>query len=230
MIPGEKERYVRELLAHRLRLVRNRTAVINELHAVYAKRNVEVPGMIWHRLGPVPWRAEELSGYAPRIVGEDTELLKVINRQIQELDKELGKVGQEDPQTKRLMTIPGVGATTAVAFSSWVGDIQRFPNAKKLVSYFGIAPRVRQSAAKERHGHITKEGSRMARWLLLQAALVNIRMAKQPARSHYLGVSKRRGKQIARVAATRKLVGVMYHLMREQIDYEEFIRRGSNAQ
>jgi len=186
-IPGEKERYVRELLAHRLRLVRNRTAVINELHAVYAKRNVEVPGMIWHRLRPVPWRAEELSGYAPRIVGEDTELLKVINRQIQELDKELGKVGQEDPQTKRLMTIPGVGATTAVAVRSWVGDIQRFSNAKKLVSYFGIAPRVRQSAAKERHGHITKEGSRMARWLLLQAALVNIRMAKQPARSHYLG-------------------------------------------
>ena len=47
----------------------------------------------------------------------------MINRQIQELDKELGKVGQEDPQTKRLMTIPGVGATTAVAVSSWVGDI-----------------------------------------------------------------------------------------------------------
>src|SRR5262245_50406173 len=65
-IPGEKERYVRELLAHRMRLVRNRTAVINELHAVYAKRNVEVPGMIWHRLRPMLWRAEELSGYAPR--------------------------------------------------------------------------------------------------------------------------------------------------------------------
>ena len=70
----------------------------------------------------------------------------------------------------------------------------------------------------------------MARWLLLQAALVNIRMAKQPARSHYLGVSKRRGKQIARVAAARKLVGVMYQLMKEQIDYEEFLRRGGNAQ
>lgn len=229
-IPGEKERYVRELLAHRLRLVRSRTAVINELHAVYAKRNIEVPGMIWHRIRPMPWRAEELSGYAPRIVSENTELLKLINQQIQELDKELGKVGQQDPQAKRLMTIAGVGATTAVAVSSWIGDIRRFSNAKKLVSYFGVAPRVRQSAGKERHGHITKEGSPMARWLLLQAALVNIRMAKQPARSHYLGVSKRRGKQIARVAATRKLVGVMYHLMKEQIDYEEFLRRGSNAQ
>ena len=83
---------MRELLAHRLRLVRSRTAVINELHAVYAKRNIEVPGMIWHRIRPMPWWAEELSGYAPRIVSENTELLKVINHQIQEL----GKVGQED--------------------------------------------------------------------------------------------------------------------------------------
>jgi hypothetical protein len=88
---------VREVLAHGVRLVRNHTAVINELHAVYAKRNVEVPGMIWNRIRPVAWRAEELSGDAPRVVSENAELLKVINHQIQELDKELSKVGQEDP-------------------------------------------------------------------------------------------------------------------------------------
>src|SRR5262249_14660258 len=63
-IPGERERYARELLAHRARLGRTRTAVINELHAIYAKRNIEVPGMIWHRIRPVAWRAEELRGYA----------------------------------------------------------------------------------------------------------------------------------------------------------------------
>jgi len=229
-IPGEKERYVRELLSHRARLVRARIGLINELYALYGKRNVEVPGMLWHRLQPVALRAEELSGHAPKIVGQDVELLKVINGQIQGLDRELKKAAEQDAQAKRLITIPGVGMTTAMAVSSWVGDIHRFSSAKKLVSYFGIAPRVRQSAGKERHGHITKEGSRMARWLLLQAALVSIRMAKQPARSHYLGVSKRRGKQIARVAAARKLVGVMYHLMKEEIDYEEFLSRGSNAQ
>lgn len=229
-IPGEKERYVRELLAHRVRLVRTRTAVINELHAVYAKRNIEVPGMIWHRIRPMPWRAEELSGYAPRIVSENTELLKLINQQVQKLDKELTKAGQEDPQAKRLMTIPGVGATTAVAISSWIGDINRFPNAKKLVSYFGIAPKVRQSASRETHGHISKEGSGMVRWLLLQAALVGIRMSKGPARGHYIGVSRRRGKKIARIAVARKLLGTMYHMMKEEIDYEEFLSRGSNAQ
>ena len=84
---------MRELLAYRARLGRTRTAVINELHALYVKRNVEAPSMIWHRLRPMPWRAEELSGYAPHIVRENVGLLKVINRQIQDLDKELGKAG-----------------------------------------------------------------------------------------------------------------------------------------
>lgn len=229
-IPGERERYVRELLAHRVKLVRTRTAVINELHAVYAKRNIEVPGMIWHRIRPMPWRAEELSGYAPHIVSENAELLKLINQQIQKLDKELKEAGEQDPQAKRLMTIPGVGATTAVAISSWIGEIRRFPNAKKLVSYFGIAPKVRQSANRERHGHISKEGSGMVRWLLLQAALSGIRMSKGPARGHYIGVSRRRGKKIARIAVARKLLGTVYHMMMEEIDYEEFLSRGSNAQ
>ncbi len=81
-IPGEKERYVRELLSHRGRLARTRTAVINELHAVYAKRNVELIGRVWLKAHPVPFRAEELSGYAPRIVQENVELLKVLNGQI----------------------------------------------------------------------------------------------------------------------------------------------------
>ncbi len=128
------------------------------------------------------------------------------------------------------MSIVGVGPQTAIAVSCWVGEIERFPNAKKLGSYFGLAPRVSNSADKQRHGHITKEGNRMVRWLLTQAGLSHIRYAKGEVRRHYLGVQGRRGKSIARVAATRKLVGVMFHMMKDEIDYEEFVRRGSSAQ
>ncbi len=76
------------------------------------------------------------------------------------------KIALEDGSAKRLMTIPGVGAVSAVAMSCWIGEIARFSNAKKLASYFGLAPRVRQSAETERHGHITKEGNRMVRSLV----------------------------------------------------------------
>jgi transposase len=225
-IPGEKERHIRELLSHRARLVRSRTSVINELHAVYSKRNIELVGRVWLRAHPVACRVEDLRGYAPRIVSEDVELLQVLNQQIGGLDKEISRFADADAQARLLTTIAGVGATTAVAVSCWVGEIKRFANAKKLVSYFGLASRVRQSAERERHGHITKEGNRMVRWLLVQAAVVRIRLLKGSARRHYLGIVKRRGKQIARIAVAGKLVGMMFHMMKEGIDYQEFLRRG----
>jgi transposase len=227
-IPPAHQRHIRELLAHRARLVRQRTAVINELRAVYAKRNID-PQAKFHRVRPQVSGVDDLGGYGPRIVGEDLELLGFINRQIAGLDKELIKIALEDAQAQRLMTIPGVGPVSAVAMSCWIGEIQRFSNAKKLASYLGLAPRVRQSANSERHGHITKEGNRMVRMLVIQAALVHTRAGKQPSRQHYLGVLKRRGKQIARVAAANKLLGVIFHMLKQQIDYQEFLRR-SGAQ
>jgi transposase len=229
-IPGERERYVRELLTHRCRIKRTRTTVINELHAVYSKRNIELKGSVWVKARPEAIRVKELTGYGPRIVKENVALLRFVNKQIKDVDKELQKIALEDEQARRLMTIKGVGPQTAIAVSCWVGDILRFQNAKKLASYFGLAPRVSNSANKQRHGHITKEGNRTVRWLLTQAALSHIRHAKGDARRHYLGVQQRRGKSIARVAATRKLVGVMFHMMKDEIDYEEFVRRGSSAQ
>src|SRR5688572_4861572 len=178
---------------------------------------------------PMVSGADDLSGYGPRIVGEDLELLGFINGQIGGLDKDLRKIASEDVESKRLMTIPGVGPVSAVAMSCWIGEIGRFSNAKKLASYLGLAPRVRQSADQERHGHITKEGNRMVRMLVIQAALVHTRRGQGPSRKHYLGVLKRRGKQIARVAAANKLLGAIFHMMRERIDYQEFLRR-SGAQ
>jgi transposase len=215
-------------LAHRARLVRQRTAVINELRAVYAKRNID-PQARLQGMHPVVTGANELGGYGPRIVDEDLKLLGFINGQVGGLDTELKDIAHEDGQAKRLMTIPGVGPVSAVAMSCWIGEIQRFSNAKKLASYFGLAPRVRQSADQERHGHITKEGNRMVRMLVIQAALVHTRRGQGPSRKHYLGVLRRRGKQIARVAAANKLLGAIFHMMRERIDYQEFLRR-SGAQ
>jgi transposase len=225
-IPSERQRQVRELLTHRARVVRQRTAVINELEALYAKRNIDFE-MTGRRGRPIISEAGELSGYGPSIVGRNVELLNVLNEQIRAVDQELERVAKEDPQATRLMTIPGVGPLTAVAVCSSVGDITRFGDAKKLASYFGLVPRVRQSAEHERRGHITKEGNRMVRSLLVEAALSNIRYSKELTRKHYMGVLKRRGKKIARVAAARKLLAAMFHMMKDQIDYKEYVTRNS---
>ena len=169
-------------------------------------------------------------GYGPQIVEEDVALLKALNEQITGLDKALKGVAQEDPEATRLMTHPGVGALTAVAVRAWVGDIHRFASAKHLVSYFGLAPRVRQSAETERHGHISREGNRMVRTLVLQAALSAARHNGGPVRRHYLGVLKRRGKKIARIAAANKLLGVLFQMMKQGMTYEELPQRGGSTQ
>ena len=114
-IPAERERHIRELVAHRGRVVRTRTAVINELHALSSKRNLEVPRYLWHRTQPVPWRPDELGGHGPRMVHEHVALLRALHEQIRGLDQALQAVAQEDPEATRLMTHPGVGAVTAVA-------------------------------------------------------------------------------------------------------------------
>jgi transposase len=163
-------------------------------------------------------------------VDEDVALLTAVNEQLSGLDKALKELAQEDLEATRLMTHPGVGALTAVAIRAWVGDIQRFASAKHLVSYFGLAPRVRQSAATERHGHITKEGNRMVCTLVLQAALSAVRHTSGPVRGHYLGVLKRRGKKIARIAAANKLLGVLFQMMKQRVTYAELHQRGGSPQ
>jgi hypothetical protein len=103
--------------------VRQRTAVTNELRAVYAKRNID-PQANLGRAQPQVSGAGDLSGYGPRIVGEDVELLGFVNRQIGGLDKELMKIALEDGSAKRLMTIPGVGA---LVDCSWARLRRRSP-------------------------------------------------------------------------------------------------------
>src|SRR5262249_9658975 len=82
----------------------------------------------------------------------------------------------------------------------------------------------------ERHGHISKEGNRMVRTLLLQAAITAVRHSGGPVRRHYLGVLKRRGKKIARIAATNKLLGVLFQMLKQGLTYEELHQRGGGAQ
>src|SRR5215467_998 len=229
-IPAARERHIRELLAHRGRVVRTRTAVINERHALSSKRNLEVPRYLWHRQAPEPWQPEALGGDGPQIVHEHVALLKALHEQIRGLDQALKALAQEDPEARRLMTHPGVGAITAVAVRAWVGDIRRVASAKPLVSDCGLAPRVRQSADMERHGHISKEGNRMVRTLLLQAAITAVRHSGGPVRRHDLGVLKRRGKKIARIAATNTLLGVLFQMLKQGLTYEELHQRGGSAQ
>jgi len=101
---------------------------------------------------------------------------------------------------------------------SEIGDINRFPNKFKLVSYAGLCPSIKQSGNKEIRGHITKQGSRMLRWILIQCANVAIRHDDY-LRSFYLRIKRRRGHNIAIVATARKMLVCIYFMLKRKEVY-----------
>jgi hypothetical protein len=120
---------------------------------------------------------------------------------------------------RRLMSVPGVNLHTAATFMAWVGDIGRFSSARKLVSYLGLDPKVRQSGTEPvRYGHISKEGASEARHMLCEAAWVVVRYPS-PLRAFGQRIAARRGAGIATVAVARKLVVLFWHLLTKEEDY-----------
>lgn len=219
--PDEWTRSLRRRLQRRSKLVRSRTRAKNELHAVLARNLKGRPPMsdVFGK-GGREW-LEQLE-----LAPDERETVQGCLRQVDFLDGEVGLIERElaaqaleSEQIRRLMTVPGVSLISAATFVAVVGDVTRFATPKKLVSYVGLDPRVRQSGeAPARHGHISKQGPGEARHMLCEAAWVVIR-TPGPLRAFYERVRARRGAQIALVATARKLCVLFWHLLTRESDY-----------
>lgn len=136
------------------------------------------------------------------------------------LDREIAQSAVDDPAVKRLLTITGVNLTVAAGLIAAIGDIRRFHDPQKLVSYVGLNPRVRQSGlGLAQHGRISKRGRAHARAMLVEAAWAAAK-APGPLRAFFLRIRARRGHQIAAVAVARKLAVLCWHLLTKNTDYQ----------
>jgi transposase len=209
-------RQLRALLRHRASLVRLGTSLRNRIHAVAADHGFDRSASYWTGPGR-GWLAELALPQASREVV--TDCLAVIDGLaplIDRIDGELRQHAKADPRVKVLTTLPGVGQFTALMMLAEIGDITRFPNARKLASWAGLTPTVRGSDLKVRHGHISKQGSAWLRWVLNQAAQTAKRSPQFAAT--YSAIAKRRGKKVATIAIARKLLTRAYHLLAEMQD------------
>jgi transposase len=152
-------------------------------------------------------------------------LLAWLTTRIDHLDDQIAAAVEADPRARLLLTHPGVGPLTALTTVLVLGPLARFPDSKHVVSYVGLAPAINASADKQRLGKITKQGNALLRWVLGQAAPLAAR-ADDDLRRRYFAVLHRRGRPKAKVALARKLLVRLYVMLRDQIDYEEFRRRG----
>ena len=218
--PSAEQRDLRQLLVHRHKLVEIRTRVKNGLQHLALNRGVRKKSSLWSVRGRAELEKLPLQGWTARRREDLLHLLAELNRQIDELDKAVGDAAEEHPQARLLMTQPGVGPITALAFVLTIGDVTRFKHSKQVASYLGLIPREHSSGGKQRLGAISKQGNRFLRQLLVEAAQTANRL-DEGFRKQYQARCHRKPKGVAKVAAARKLTVRLYWMLRQNVGYPE---------
>ena len=226
-VPSWENRDLRQLLWHRHRMVQARTRIMNQLQAVALNEGLRCKKRLWRTERP---RLESfsLAPWASRRRRDLLELLDRLNPTIAELSQAVEREVEKFPEAQRLATHPGVGPLTAMAFVLIIGEAERFQCGKQVASYLGLVPMEDSSGNRRRLGHITKQGSSILRFLLVEAAQVTVRSLPE-WRSRYFHLMMRRGRKIAKVAMARRLAVCLYWMMRQGWDYQQWIEFGSHA-
>src|SRR5450755_145295 len=222
-MPSAEQRDVRQLLIHRHKLVEMRTRVKNGLQHLAMNRGMQKKSRLWSAAGQQALRELPLPGWAGRRRQDLLGLLKSLDQQIGELDQAAEETAQRDKMAHLLMTQPGVGPITALAFVVTIGDVGRFRRGKQVASYLGLIPRERSSGGRQRLGAISKQGNRFVRTLLVEA-VHNVTRLDEGFRKTYQLRCHRMAKGVAKVAAARKLAVRLYWMLRTNTAYPEIVQ------
>ncbi|HEY1423900.1 MAG TPA: IS110 family transposase [Candidatus Acidoferrum sp.] len=227
-VPTPIERDARQLLLHRHKLVGLRTQVKNQLQALALNQGVQRKGKLWSATGRKQLEVLPLLPWASRRRAELVVLLDQLEVSISELDGAVIEQANTRPAARRLMTHPGVGPITALAFVLTIGPAQRFGRGKQVASYLGLIPSEHSSGGRrQRLGHISKQGSPFLRGLLVEAAQSAVRHEPELHRA-YQRLAQRKCRALAKVAMARKLAVRLYWMLRLDMDYAQLIQ-GSHA-
>ena len=222
-VPNEEKRSRRELLRHRMKLVKTRTEVRNRIHSLLDKHGLRIPYRTPFSKKAVSWlREQSLSFMDDAILRSDLAILEAVDEQVGFMEEKIAALAVEDPQVRLLMTMTGVGYFTAMLLLAEIGDINRFSSDKRLASWAGLAPSVHQSGEKIRIGGVGGPGNRRVRWVMIQCAHT-ARQHDPRLRSLYERYSRRGGGKRAVVAVAHEMIRIGYFMLKRNEPY-----RGQN--
>jgi transposase len=227
-VPTPENRDLRQLLWHRHRLVQMRIRIMNQLQAVAMNEGKRWKKKLFSEQGRAQLEKLQLAPWASRRRKELLELLNCLNPTIAELTGAVEQEAKRRPEVLRLMTHPGAGPITALAFVLIIGTWERFHCGKQIGSYVGLIPCEDSSAGRQRLGHISKQGSSLLRFLLVEAGQAAARI-NPDWRRRYIHLAMRRHKSIAKVAMGRKLGVRLYWMWRNGREYSQSVEFGSYA-
>lgn len=222
-----EQRHVRSELLVRDALVRTRTRYVSVIKAAVRREGLRLSqGEPEHTALKV--RAIELREEVVQELTPILEVLSPLNREICSADKRIEQLGRNDPVVRRLMTAPGVGPVTALAFVASLDEVTRFRGAHQVESYLGLVPSEYSSGERQHRGRITKRGNARMRSLLVEAGWRILRSRRSECtalRAWAMQIAARRGKRIAVVALARRLSGILYAMWRDGNEYRVPVRR-----
>jgi transposase len=221
--PTAGQRDLRQLLIHRHKLVEIRTRVKNGLQHLALNRGLQKKSSLWSVRGRACLKELPLEGWTARRREDLLKLFAELEAQVKELDQAVEQAAEQNPQARLLMTQPGVGPITALAFVLTIGDVSRFEHSGELASYVGLIPSEYTSGGKQKLGSITKQGNRFLRQLLVEAVQTTCRL-DEGFRREYQARCHHKPKGVAKVAAARKLAVRLYWMMRQNVAYPEIAR------
>jgi transposase len=228
-LPTPELRRERERSRFRLHLVKHRSSLKNRIHSTLIAFGHQCPvsdlfGVAGRKLLddldiPERWRGN---------VDASLMLIDQLERQIDEIVKELKAAGADHRYVPLLMTAPGIGWIVAYTIAAEIGDISRFSTPVKLTGYTGLCPRVSQSGDMDRRGPLSKHGPKYLRWGLMEAA---IHAADHPLyRERYQRTKKRLGKQrgakVAQIELSRKLAEAIWYMLTRNQPFKPFAPAG----
>jgi transposase len=215
-LPDFTQRAERERARFRLYLVRKRSSLKHRIHAQLLAFGHACPvSDLFGRHGrellerlhfPEPWRGGVLAALA---------MIDDLDRQIAGIDAELRRLGAGHRYIPLLMSAPGIAWVLAYTIAAEIGDITRFASPAKLTGYSGLCPRVYQSGATDRRGHLTHAGPRYLRWALMEAATHACRHPAYRARYQHTKrrLGRQRGAKVAQVDVARRLAEAIWHML-----------------
>jgi transposase len=206
-----------------------RTRLQHTLQAIALNHGLRQGRALWSAAGQTAVNALPLPVYTSQRRTELLSLYVQLQKRIQELDREVEEQAQQRPQARRLLSHPGVGPVTALATEVFLGDPSRFTTGNQVASYIGMIPCEHTSGKRQRLGKLSKQGNSLLRYLWTEAAMSTVRKDPELQR-FYRRKLVQKGMGQARVAAARKLGIRLWIMLRDQIDYEEFCRRGKLRQ
>ena len=225
-VPSSENRDLRQLLWHRHRLVQMRTRIMNQLQALAMNEGRRWKTKLWSEQGRAELEKLPLAPWASRRRQELLDLLDRLHPTIDELTAAAEQEARKRPEVVRLMTHPGVGPLTALAYVLIIGTPERFHRGKQVGTYVGMIPSEDSSAGKQRLGHISKQGNSLLRFLLVEAAQAAARSSPE-WRRRYVHLAMRRHKSIAKVAMGRRLAVRLYWMWRNGCAYSPSLEFGS---